>query len=377
MKDDIEFNHENKIKEQFIIRNINHPILNHVYTDLMEKIETSKEGKVFIVFGPTGVGKSTLYAKVKSQLLFLSNDNMKVDRGMIPVVSLELPSPDNGKFNWKDFYQRILIEFNEPLIGNKVDQSNSYRGKISNYKPTTSPELRKSLENAIRYRKTKVILLDEAQHLLKMGSGRRIQDQMDFIKSMANITGSIFVLFGTYELNAFFDMNGQLSRRISEIHFPRYDIKIEKDLMAFKGIVYTFQSLLPFEEKEGCLLNHWEFFYERSVGCVGILKEWIDKCFLEAIKESGNGINLDIIEKYAPAPSKAYKIAEEAINGENEFKDNEGKIEVLQNLLGMSQKEGHKYNVGLNENDKGEKTKKITVGKRNPKRDKIGIDESN
>ncbi|WP_158234714.1 ATP-binding protein [Lentibacillus sediminis] len=359
-------------KNYFRERTINHPILQRVYTSLMEKIEESEKGKVYQVFGPTGVGKSTLCKRVKREVLSKNHTIIQKDKGIIPIVSLELPSPDNGKFNWKDFYRRMLKEMNEPLIDYKVlrepEKKPNHR-YIPNHLPSTSPALRESLENAIIHRKTKIVLLDEAQHLLKVPGGKAIQDQMDAIKSIANLTGSIFVMFGTYELMSFFDLNGQLGRRTNEIHFRRYNLNNTQDIREFKSVIYTFEKHLPLDEDSELLL-HWEFLYERTVGCIGILKEWLNVCLIQALNRNLPSISYELIKNNAPLPSKALKIAQEAVYGERDLEKGEKDSYNLQQLLGFSNL------TDKEDSNKSDNTiKRKDVGKRNPVRDVIGITE--
>ena len=51
-----------------------------------------------------------------------------------------------------------------------------------------------------RYRQLKAFTVDEAQHLLMISGGHQMLQQMNWIKSIANLTGTIHILFGTYEL---------------------------------------------------------------------------------------------------------------------------------------------------------------------------------
>ena len=76
-----------------------------------------------------------------------------------------------------------------------------------------STEYRYAVEQAVRYRRPVAVMIDEAQHLGKIPSGRRLLDQLDVIKSIANQTKTAHVLFGTYDLLAFRNLNGQLARR--------------------------------------------------------------------------------------------------------------------------------------------------------------------
>lgn len=358
-------------KNDFINRNINHPKLHNVFIDLMNEIEEAKNGRVLQVFGPTGVGKSTLCKKVRDEIIKKNQLQIEEDKGFIPVVYLELPSPDNGKFNWKDFYRRLLKEMHEPLIDYKRVSGHKVKKNIPNHLPSTAPELRESLESAIINRRTKIVLLDEAQHLLKVAGGEAILNQMDAIKSIANLTGAVFVMFGTYGLMDFFDLSGQLGRRTDEFHFPRYNFNNKTDRREFIMVLNTLQTNLPLEG-DTKLTEYWEYLYERSVGCIGILKDWIDVGLAEALKKDKEIISFEMLEKHAPNPSKALKVAEEAIDGERNVEERQNKRTELKSLLGLN----NSYEEKIEHIGSKNSTKKNDVGKRKPTRDEIGIVES-
>src|SRR5699024_12557814 len=100
------------------------------------------------------------------------------DRSIIPISGIELPNPDLGKFNWKDFYYRVLSSLRDPLIDYKIDvtdiEKKNRKGKKSNKKKphnaNTAPELRRSIESEFFNRKTKALLIDESQLLYKLNS---------------------------------------------------------------------------------------------------------------------------------------------------------------------------------------------------------------
>ena len=120
------------------------------------------------------------------------------------------------------------------------------------------------------------MIIDEAQHLTRLSSGRRLLDQLDVIKSMANQTQTVHVLAGTYELLAFRDLNGQLSRRTTHVHIARYRADDVDDRKAFIQTVYSLQQMLPFGKLPD-LVKEWRFLYDCSSGCVGILKAATDQ----------------------------------------------------------------------------------------------------
>lgn len=78
-----------------------------------------------------------------------------------------------------------------------------------------------------------------------------------------------------------------------------------------------------------------------------------------------------MLKKHAPTPSKALKVAEEAIDGEHKIEEREKKRAELQSLLGLS----HTYEEKVEYTDSKKRSVK-DVGKRNPTRDEIGIAES-
>jgi hypothetical protein len=61
------------------------------------------------------------------------------------------------------------------------------------------------------------------------------------VKSMASQTKIVHVLLGTYELLAFRNLSGQLSRRSLDIHFRRYRCEDKRDLKIFRNILLTFK----------------------------------------------------------------------------------------------------------------------------------------
>src|SRR5204863_9786845 len=128
-------------------------------------------------------------------------------------------------------------------------------------------EYRYAVEQTLRHRRPAAVMIDEAQHLAKVASGRRLLDQLDVIKSIANRTNTIHVLFGTYDLLAFRNLSGQLSRRSVDVHFPRYRAESADDRKVFINIVHSFQEKLPLPDPPD-LVKHWELLYERSFGCV-------------------------------------------------------------------------------------------------------------
>ncbi|MEH6979830.1 MULTISPECIES: ATP-binding protein [Bacillus] len=346
---------------------VEHPIMENIVEDLVERIKNPAGSNLIMVVGPTGVGKTTVQELVVRKIYQWALEQKDMNN-RIPITGLELPSPELGRFNWKAYYKRALEALNEPLIDFKVDydslKKDDSRTRISPYDKRTSPELRRSLEKAFYYRRPLAFLIDEAQHFSNIANGKTLHLQLDVIKSLANISGVLHILVGHYELADFINLSGQLSRRVTDIHFARYNATNIDELKHFVNVIANLQKQLPLE-KEPDLINHYDFIYERTLGCVGILKDWLSRCLISTLNNGEVTISLQSLKKCALSISKIEVMMEEIKIGEDKFNEDKDKISELRVKMGLD-----KFKVDSVNNSRG-KLKK-NVGVRNAKRDAIG-----
>lgn len=365
-----------------------HPRLIEATDMVMRNINEPAGASFIFVFGPSGVGKTTMQKKVEQMLINEALPTLETDRGCIPVVAVEAVGTESKSFNWKDYFTRCLIALEEPLIEYKIDygtrgvQRND-QGQLVIQPHVTAPDLRRALENALKYRRPKAFLIDEGQHMQKIGSGRRVQDHMDCLKSLANLTGVLHVLIGTYELLTFRNLSAQLSRRTIDIHFPRYRADCKEDVDTFLSVLLTFQKHLPLEE-EPDLLNNWEYLYAGSLGCIGILKDWLTRALKDALNEGAKTLTTKHLELRASSVAQLQTMLKEIQEGENELTESAGKRKQLYLALGLEGEPPDQLkNFGSNEAIKPQKEvsksqgRKKQVGKRNPKRDRVGRAKEN
>jgi len=222
-----------------------HPRLVEARDELADAIDGAAPGSLVLVLGPTGVGKTTLRLKVENLLMQQMAPAMAADPGRLPFVSVEVVPPDTGQFRWRDYFSRLLAAMNEPLIDFKTMRGTGYTQARSTLPSIVGGrELGYAVEQALLHRHPPVVFVDEAQHLARIASGRRLSDQLDVIKSIANRTETVHVLLGTYELLAFRNLSAQLSRRSMDLHFQRYRAESAEDRQVFCSILLTFQKQL-------------------------------------------------------------------------------------------------------------------------------------
>ena len=357
--------------EEFRCFTIAHPLLLEMKERLLSAIKSAAPGSLILVLGPTGVGKTTLRLKVEQLLTQALLPSLESDRGRIPFVSVNTMAPLNGNFSWKDHFARLLRQMNEPLIDDKLNGERNSRGQFTSA-PRAGFELQYAVEQALHYRRPVAVFLDEAQHLGRIASGRKLADQLDVVKSMASQTKIVHVLLGTYELLAFRNLSGQLSRRSLDIHFRRYRCEDTRDLEIFRNILLTFQAQFPLPEP--CDLSLWmDLLYERSIGCVGILKEWLMRALAAALAEGKRTLHKRHLEETALLTSQCERILIEAREGEVRLNEDDASRSRLRNLLGI--KEAIETPADSQAQRHSPVRAKGRCARRNPKRDKIGLPE--
>ena len=320
-----------------------HPCLVDAREALLNAIHEVPPNSLILVLGPTGVGKTTLRAKIEQVLTAEMLPSLSADVGRIPVVTVECVAAEAGSFSWRDHFRRLLLQMEEPLVDYKIDPAAPVRvaKMVVRFTPSekaTGAEYQHAVERALAFRRPAAVLIDEAQHLAKMGSGRRLADQLDVIKSQANRTKTVHVLFGTYELLAFRNLSAQLSRRSIDIHFPRYRLVNPQDAKAFRTVLRSFEQQLPLREPPN-LVNEWEYLYERSVGCIGILKDWLTRALVSASRRDSGALTRKDLEAHAPSVAQCDKMLSEALEGEARLVESPAERSRLRERLGLGPNE--------------------------------------
>lgn len=84
----------------------------------------------------------------------------------------------------------------------------------------------------------------------------------------------------------------------------------------FKNVIWSFGRHLPLSE-EPDLVEQWDYLYERSLGCVGVLKVWLLKGLSAALKDGVRKLTLQHLSKTAPSVSWWRKMLADLWEGEN------------------------------------------------------------
>ena len=332
---------------------ITHRLLEQTDRAVMRAIREHGGFAYVLVYGPSGAGKTTMIHRVSQRL----NGSIPPSRAWnaapsssasftpIPVLVLETRPPDGAAFNRADYYRNALVKLGEPFYEHRrfVDIHSEYagerrtpgRGKAAHF--NESSELRNAMEEAMQRHGVRAVILDEAQHVMTIGSsasGSSLLDPLDWIKSMTNVTDIVHILVGTYDLLSFTRLNGQTSRRGLPVHFPRYQLQREEDCTEFQAALLALLKKVPLHtDAEVLVVKHWLYFYERCIGCVGVLKDWLLRAVSAALDEGDDTLTLERMQEHALSISQCEQMALDAVEGEQKLNYTEGRREHLWRLL--------------------------------------------
>jgi energy-coupling factor transporter ATP-binding protein EcfA2 len=354
----------------------------------MHRVMTVLSGKtdpgVVLLVGATGVGKSTLIDTLERKLMESTKHIAEGRSATNPIVWTRARPPEKGKFGWRDYLTRALIQAGDVLTNRKV------------VSPATLPlfddlpeqvaldgnslsALRQALENCLRYRKTRFLVIDEAQYLLLIHDNHLAQ-QLETIKSLAEEAGVVIILVGTYRLLEVQNQSAQLVRRSQVIAFSRYHDDEEEDVRDFAEAAFNLYDKIPIKKKLE-VEKTVRFLYKQSCGCVGILKDWFTSTLSACIRENQE-FNLAQLKAAARANKDLLTIHREAMDGESGFRDmsdDEFEVELLKlkqkyGVGSPSARAGKQSNAttGAQNNKSYRAVKSNRVGKRHPKRDPVG-----
>ncbi|WP_019153579.1 ATP-binding protein [Robertmurraya massiliosenegalensis] len=362
--------------EYFRKYTVSHPAFEEAYEGLLDRINNGSKNSIILVYGTSGVGKTKLIEKVQEKLI---EDNIETyinNRGLFPTLTVEAVPPDSGSFDWKDFYYRCLVMAEEPLIDYKI----SIEEKVENreLKNDGKAALRRSLENVLIFRKPIAFFIDEAQHISMTTNSRKLRNQINILKSLANMTNVPIVLSGNYDLITYRDLNGQTIRRGKDVHIKRYNAKNKDELKSFINVLLAFQQHLPLEE-EPDLITNWDYFYSRSIGCIGILKDWLYSTYQTSTRNNPSKKTLEIedFKCHELTPGRSIKLLKEATEGEKKYEKSVNQEEELYRQLGLIE-ETESYGTDEDEvKTEGENKKNKKPGERKAQRDHVGVNEIN
>ena len=133
--------------------------------------------------------------------------------------------------------------------------------------------------------------------------------------------------------------------------------------------MHSFAQRMPFTEPPDSVAD-WEYLYERSAGCVGVLKDWLVRGSAHALKRGTTRLTRSDLEPYALSVSQCERMLSEAIEGELRLRETADERSRLRTRLGLANCTPGEER--LSGDSSSERRRRARPGERRPVRDRIG-----
>lgn len=251
---------------------VRHPRLEEVDQQISRAIDGHRSYTLLALYGASGVGKPTVMKTVASR-----GRAAEPNPAFMPVVVVQASPEDIGQSARLDYYRQVLTQ----LQGHTAvrDRGRSLPLFTTPGKKSTDPtewlDMREAVEYVLKLLRVKVVFVDEAQHLLLSSGHHKPTAQLDWLKALTNRTEVLHVLIGNFDLYDFCHLNGQAARRMRDFPFACYHLDNQKECEEFAGALRSLLEQVPLTVDIPSLLKDWRWFGEWSMGCVGVLSDWV------------------------------------------------------------------------------------------------------
>jgi energy-coupling factor transporter ATP-binding protein EcfA2 len=311
---------------------VKHPRLEETDQALRQAIYGHRSYTLLALYGASGVGKSTVMQRVACQCR-----EEEGDPSVVPVVVVHASPEDIGASARLDYYRQVLAQLGGHVaVKDRVMQLALARhpGKKSR-DPAEWLEMREAVVYALELLRVKVVFVDEAQHLMYVDTPHKSTAQLDWLKALTNRTNVLHVLVGNFDLYDFCHLNAQAARRMRDLPFPRYHLDHQRECEAFVGALRSLLERVPLTVDIADLLTHWRWFGEWSLGCIGVLGDWIVETVDTLCQEGATRLTIEALTRHALQPDQRVRMEMEARTGEHKVERAKTQSEQeLQRLLG-------------------------------------------
>lgn len=323
--------------------------------------------QLVVIYGPPGAGKTKTCDLVENLLAHHFRGDLEADPRTVRVVRTEAPAAVGTAFAWREFLIEAIGALGDPVTDRLVgtaDLDGTAPGPQIRPARLGANEMLRIAARRYKRRGVRVLLIDEAQHIAVAPKLIDVRRDLDVLKGFANRTGVRIVLIGTYELLRFHQASGQLARRMNEIHLARYRWTVAHEQAAFADVAREMLGCIKGLD-EAAITESIESCYERSLGCVGELRDWLVQAEHE-FRTSGRSWSACLAET-ASAVGKATHMLDGVEESEGWVRTGDAGRPRLRLRLGLSA-------VGSRKVTPEPKAAKrpLRVGRRRPTRDRVG-----
>ncbi|PQP83580.1 transposase [Paenibacillus sp. PCH8] len=201
--------------------------------ELLEEILYMSEGSVspdhLFIYGPTGVGKSTVTEEFKDRYPHIEVYTPKQEYTHIPVLHVVVPP----KASPKALASEILNRMGDPFfnVGTEVQMTSRILGFIRNLD-------------------IKMIILDEFQHLIDSDKDSVLATAANWVKTFSDKSSIPVVLCGMPNSLRILAKERQLDRRfVTMVQMRGFEYTTAEDKLMFRAFLDKIEKELPFADR--------------------------------------------------------------------------------------------------------------------------------
>lgn len=255
---------------------VEHRLYRELKDHLLTVIQEGARGRIIMVVGSTGVGKTWLSLDLESALSAFVEKHFEL--GFAPPLLLEAESPEFGEFSWRAFYTEGLRKLGEPALSSKLNIDSSIEDlklgrQMSTYQHLKVHELRTLYLQALDEIRPIAVVIDEIASIGKSRSHDNRGGNLNVLKSFSNRRATIQILLGTVEAKKMLYHEAQTARRVEPLPFWHYS-SAPSDLAYFTGVIVAVLKEIGVTA-ESALFEDKQYLYAHTLGLVGVGVEWI------------------------------------------------------------------------------------------------------
>lgn len=280
---------------------VNHRNWQNAITEAFPVLSMMSPGEVLAITGPSRVGKTRLIGELRR---LLTGDDHALATGEMPVVQVSATnSSTHGSFGTKAFAKRALTAIAHPIYGlsGGNDPTQDFK-RQQLMRRTSEDDLRDAFELGLQSRKTKYLIIDEAQHILHVPGGiDNAAAILDSWKNLAQDNQLMLVLVGAYPILEAINLSAHMLGRKHLVHFPRYRAT-QEDFVPFAQILATYTEYVRLEPGVTSLVDWAELLHQGSLGCIGLVNKWLRTALARATARDAKYLEeKHLIETFQPA----------------------------------------------------------------------------
>lgn len=344
-------------------KTIRHPYFEKLIQSLSTQMTYGSPQEIVLLVAPSGCGKTTAISALESGLV--RDEPCETPVAFMPLLYQRAKHPERARFDWKDFYIRVLNDLREPGIGRKIPISDDEYTRLcvrAGPMDRSTAAVRRLVEKALCRRRVLWMIIDEAQDILSHVEGQDLFNQLNTLKSLTDCTEAKLLMVGTYDLLKIWNLNGQLNRRTKMIHMQRFLFDSDAHEDEFESLLLSFENILSDYVPEGLFVDQSDWFYEKTLGVTGLVKKIIEQAGIEMIVAGRKKITLADLKASVLSPDQLRIISNEIEMGESRLIENAQGISQPSSLSGSAPEAVAARTSG-----------RRRPGRRNPSIDRVGI----